>query len=1355
MKWHLKIAALCCLLLALAAGALAAEGTLTLPAALTEIEAEAFAGLTEARRIDLPATVTKIGSGAFRDCGRPSDPLRYYFVPAGVSAASDAFEGCRAVLTYDGSELPCLTYSVAEGGATVTGMTGQLAEVVIPDTLAGQPVVAIGNNAFSDRSVMTRVVIPSTVTSIGQNAFRGCRALTDIDLPAGLTSLGSSVFSGCQALKEIDLPAGVTAIPSEAFYGCTSLAEIDLTGVTSLGNSAFRECRALTEVTIPAGITVLPASLFEEATGLAQVRLPATLTTINNYAFWHCRALEEISIPAGVTAIPYAAFSGCSALRRVQLPEGIESISDHAFRECTVLTQINFPAGLASIGQEAFRDSCVGQPDNAIYVLPDTVETFGSNAFYNCGAGLLVEKESDGETFVKENGYTFAYDAEDGFRYQYKKSDDVYTLYLTGYKGAGGSISIPVGPTVVGESAFEENTALTGVTIPAGVTLVDRNAFRKCANLESVAMPDSVTTLGNNAFAYCAKLTDVAFPANLQRIGSDAFDYACTVEGTYFYNLPDHIATLDWTPFSECGAVPCFNRGSDTATLFRSNNNTSSIWYTYAGETDFRYKWYNNEGSEGHEERLMRYAGSAEAVEIPAHVWLIDDGAFRDNAAIKKVIVPEGVTRIGNNVFRDCANLTDVTFPSTLKDLYDNAFYGCGSAAQAAFRFDLPDGISEVRGNVFTNCPAILTCGVDSTTASVISHRDWSFARNDRPEELDFRYKWDYFNHVWSWGLYDYVGALTSVRLPDDCPNVDSAVLRTKINNGLELVVGQLSDTAQGLSKAELTFTFPGHEGIRYRIFDDVLYLMGYVGTDTELIIPQAAEWIAAGRDEQVRQGCFTNLTALTRLALPEGVTRLNDDAFSGCVNLTDITLPDSLKSMGQKVFRYAGQNQDEPFYLTLPDYMEDLVGRNGGANSFEDLNAVLECGKTSQTAAVVTDRNYCYTVAGEHDFRYRYISYTEGEETGRRVWLVGYEGSPASSGVIGAGQIGQAVVGSDGGVVIPSGIYGIRRFSGNTTDSNWHTFHGDGFYHNEEVTRVVIPEGTVVIEDSAFRGCVNLTDITFPSTLKVFKNHAIQECGSASDTRHYYVLPDNMEEIATNTANDWGSMNDLNKGVIVCTAGSETARLVSNVYTNHYNGAYFFALKGHETDGLIYRYERYDTNVEGEYDYRLSLWRYDGDDIEVAIPSDSGLWRIENNVFKDKNNLQKVVIPEGVTEIGDSAFDGCAMLHEGEDQNVIVIPSGVKRAGNLAFKDLGNAYTGQRFFLVLPASLSEFNINIFTGCNAVLVAPAGSPVASALYNNWYYYYNTLEDAIAQANVQYQHYYVDGVEQEHVRYGKR
>ncbi len=1309
------------------------ERVLTLPSEVTVIEEEAFAGLTNVDRIDLPATVTEIGREAFRGSGNPSAERRYYFAPAGVNVADGAFDNCRAVIRINGTELPRMTYTVGSNGVTITGMSEQPTEVIIPDTIDGKPVIAIGNNVFSGKRSLIRVVIPSTVTSLGQNAFYGCSSLAGIDLPEGLNSLGSGVFAFCSSLTEIDLPAGVTSLPSEAFYGCYALTDIDLSRITTLGKSVLRDCRALTEITIPEAVTSLPESAFEGDWGLLQVHLPGTLTTINNYAFYDCRSLTEVNIPAGLTAIPNGAFQKCAALQSIQLPAGLASIGQNAFRGCTVLTDINFPSGLTSIGQEAFRDACLNQTANAVYVLPDSVENFGSSAFYNCGAGLLVAKGSDWETFVKENGYTFAYNAGDGFRYQYKNNSNVYTLYLTGYKGTLSNVTIPAGPAVIGENAFKANIQITHITIPNGVTKIDRGAFEGCTNLTHVTMSNSVLSIEDRVFYSCANLTDIVFSNALTRIGSDAFEWTCTAEGVHYYNMPDNITEFGWTPFSSCGAVLCVTRDSSTEGLVRSNSYGEN--YTHYGETDFRYRYYDSEGSE----RLMKYAGSARTVEIPDYIWMIDDSAFLDNTTIQKVVIPEGVTQIRANAFRGCTNLVDITLPDSLTELYDNVFKDCGSAAAEDFTLELPSGFTVVGPGAFDSSRMILICDKESSTAGVISHRGYSFVRKDRENELDIRYKYNYFNNnEWLWSLYDYVGSASSVRLPDDCVHVSSDRLAAKVQNGLALVASQLSDTAEGISRAGMNFTFPGHGKIRYRIMDNKLYIMGSVGTGTTISIPKAAAYINAGWDEQVRGGAFSGNTTVTKVVIPEGVTRLNDDAFNGCTNLTDITLPDSLTSMGIKVFRYAGQNLAAPFYLTLPDGITDIWGHGGGANTFEGLNAVLVCGKASTTAATLSDGQYVYTCPGEYDYRYQYKTKPAGDASGRQVWLVGYVGEGAEA-------------------VIPSGIYGIwtSEYGNNTSSEEWPTIYGYGFRDNTTVTKVVIPEGTVIIQDSAFKGAVNLVDITFPESLKILRNHALEQCGKNADYTHYYVLPDDMTEIATNTAAGWGAFTDINKGVIVCSADSETARLVSNVYTNHYNGSYFFALKDHQEDGLIYRYERYNTDVQDVYDYRLSLWRYDGSASEVTIPADCGLYRIENNVFKDRSTLQKVVIPSGVVEIGSSAFDGCTLLHNGADENVIVIPNTVKRAGNLAFKNLGAGYAAERFYLVLPSSLTEFDINIFTGCNAVLVAPQGSAVASALFNNWYYYYNTLADAMAQTNVQYQHYYVDGKEAYHERYGRR
>ena len=76
------------------------------------------------------------------------------------------------------------TYESTEGGVTVTGYTGGEIVVVIPDTLDGNPVVAIAEKAFAGNGSLKAVSVPDTVTDIGKGAFEGCKAMTSLRTPA-------------------------------------------------------------------------------------------------------------------------------------------------------------------------------------------------------------------------------------------------------------------------------------------------------------------------------------------------------------------------------------------------------------------------------------------------------------------------------------------------------------------------------------------------------------------------------------------------------------------------------------------------------------------------------------------------------------------------------------------------------------------------------------------------------------------------------------------------------------------------------------------------------------------------------------------------------------------------------------------------------------------------------------------------------------------------------------------------------------------------------------------------------------------------------------------------------------------
>ena len=77
--------------------------------------------------------------------------------------------------------------------------------------------------------------------------------------------------------------------------------------------------------------------------------------------------------------------------------------------------------------------------------------------------------------------------------------------------------------TAIGEGAFADCAALTGVTLPEGVTAIGDRAFSGCAALTDVTVPEGVFSLGEAAFAGCSRLRSVILPESLFVIGKGVF----------------------------------------------------------------------------------------------------------------------------------------------------------------------------------------------------------------------------------------------------------------------------------------------------------------------------------------------------------------------------------------------------------------------------------------------------------------------------------------------------------------------------------------------------------------------------------------------------------------------------------------------------------------------------------------------------------------------------------------------------------------------------------------------------------------------------------------------------------------
>lgn len=112
-------------------------------------------------------------------------------------------------------------------------------DVVIPSTLGGYPVTAIGDDAFAYCCYITNVTVPEGVTSIGENSFEFNLKLEKIYLPDSLVSIGDMAFAADVSLKEISIPENIKLIDSYAFIECLSLEKIIIKGSEAEINEYF------------------------------------------------------------------------------------------------------------------------------------------------------------------------------------------------------------------------------------------------------------------------------------------------------------------------------------------------------------------------------------------------------------------------------------------------------------------------------------------------------------------------------------------------------------------------------------------------------------------------------------------------------------------------------------------------------------------------------------------------------------------------------------------------------------------------------------------------------------------------------------------------------------------------------------------------------------------------------------------------------------------------------------------------------------------------------------------------------------------------------------------------------------
>ena len=939
-------------------------------------------------------------------------------------------------------------------------------------------------------------------------------------------------------------------------------------------------------------------------------------------------------------------------------------------------------------------------------------------------------------------------------------------------------VVIEDGVTSIGELAFFKCSSLTNITIPDSVTCIEYAAFHGCSSLSSITIPNSVTSIGIYAFVICSSLTSITIPDGVTSIGYGAFSecsslktislscksslkksdfgdqanlvsytnqhlltktaakaatctesgnkeyWTCKHCGKYFLSDDTNPATATAVELSET-VIPALNhKNAITRGAFEPTETEpgySGDRYCPDCDTVFEKGYtYWNEGN-------LTWKLDADGTLTISGTGAMKNYDYNDNPSpvynnsnVKKVVIEDGVTSIGNSAFNECISLTSITIPDSVTSIGTYAFSGCRSLTSITS----PDSVTSIGAYAFQSCSNLTSITIPDSVTSIGASAFNSCSGLTSITIPD---------SVTSIGnfAFSYCISLTSITIPDSVTSIGSYAFY----NCKNLTTISLS-CKSSLKKSD---------------FGDKADLVSY--TNQHLLTKTAAK--AATCSESGNKEYWTCEHC--------GKYFLSDDTnpeTAKAVEQSETILP-ALKHKNAITRGAVEPNGTKPGY--------------SGDRYCPDCNTVLEKGYTYWIEDNLTWKLYedgTLNISGTGAMKN--YSYSNNK-------------SPACSNLSVTSIVIEEGVTSIGDYAFEN----CDNLTSITIPENVEIIGKGAFYSCDNLKDVTLQDGVKIIERTAFIWCGNLTNIVLPNSITSIGDWAFKDCTSLTSIK----IPSSVTSIDDPFYNcsslktisldcgsslkrtDFGKQADLvsytphtlikteakpvtddesgNKEYWTCShcgkyflsddTNPETATAVELseiIICNHKNAELRNASEPTETSpgysGDLYCPDC-DKVLEKGYTYWIEdnlTWKlYEDGTLNISGKGAMKDYIYGNNKSPARLNLSvtSIVIEEGVTSIGDYAFENCDNLTSitipgnvesiGEDafyncDNLtdVTLQDGVKSIGRSAFIWCNNLTN-----IVLPNSVTSIGYFAFKDCTSLTSIKIPSSVTSmdskAFYN--------------------------------------
>ena len=718
------------------------------------------------------------------------------------------------------------------------------------------------------------------------------------------------------------------------------------------------------------------------------------------------------------------------------------------------------------------------------------------------------------------------------------------------------------------------------------------------------------------------------------------------------------------------------------------------------------------------------------SITIPDSVTSIGDYAFSYCSSLTSITIPDSVTSIGESAFYGCSSLTSITIPDSVTSIGSSAFYYCTSLTSIT----IPDSVTCIGSYAFNNCSSLTSITIPSSVTSIGSaafYKCSSLTNITIPDNVTSI----------GYNVFESCSSLTSITIPKSVTSIESGVFHNCNNLTVYLESGStLTSNALGVDESKIvsywnednltwtltadgTMTISGTGAMKAYDIDDSPAtqkkdsVKAIVIEDGVTSIGDYAFWNCTGLTSisipnnvtSIGSSAFESCSQLASIEIPSSVTSIGDYAFSGCSGLTSVNIPEDVTSIGERAFMNCSQLASIEIPKSVTSIGKYAFSGCSGLTSITILGGVTSIGdfafsRCSQLASIeipssvtsignsafwnctgLTSITIPNRVTSIGNFAFRYC---------RSLASITIPDSVTSIGVVAfdsctnlktislscKSTLKKSDFGAQANLVSASHILKKTEAKAATCseDGNkeyWTCEHCKKYFLSNDTN----PETAKAVEQSEF---------IIPASHKLTKVDAKDATCAENGNKAYWTCEHCGKYFLSDDTNPETAKAVELSETILPAIQHKNAELRNASEPTETSPGYSGDLYCPDCDKVVEKGYTYWN--EGNLTWKL----YEDSTLNISGTGAMKDYNSDDNpspASQKKDSVKKIVIEDGVTSIGDSAFSYCSSLTN------ITIPDSVTSIGDSAFSGCWDLTS-----ITIPDSITTIGESAFSGCSGL-----------------------------------------------------